>query len=98
MKIYEHIKKSKNYDLIKNQIIMQNSRSALSGAIRSCAANLIYALMEDSEKKGIYFAANSLNAGKIAEDLRFFSSFCWNHMNICFTTWRRKARNRAPPA
>ena len=73
MKIYEYIKKSKNYDLIKNQIIMQNSRSALSGAIRSCAANLIYALMEDSEKKGIYFAANSLNAGKIAEDLRFFS-------------------------
>lgn len=52
---------------------MQNSRSALSGAIRSCAANLIYALMEDSEKKGIYFAANSLNAGKIAENLRFFS-------------------------
>ena len=73
MDIYEYIKKTKNYNLLKDNLTKKSTNTALSGLIRSCAANLIYALLEDSGNKGIYIAGNSLNAAKIAEDLRFFS-------------------------
>ncbi len=73
MNIYESIKKSKNYELLKSNFFKKNASTALSGLIPSYAASLIYALISDSEKKGIYIAGNSLSAAKAAENLRFFS-------------------------
>jgi len=73
MDIYEYIKKSENYEVFKKSLSRKNVCVSLSGLIRSCSANLIYALAADTGGKEIYIAANSLNASKTAEDLRFFS-------------------------
>ena len=53
MDIYEYIKKTKNYNLLKDNLTKKSTNTALSGLIRSCAANLIYALLEDSGKEFI---------------------------------------------
>ena len=73
MDIYEYIKKTKNYNLLKDNLTKKEHEygSFRFNSFLCCKSDICS--FEDSGNKGIYIAGNSLNAAKIAEDLRFFS-------------------------
>ncbi len=73
MKIFEEVKKSKEYLLLKDALCRKNEKISLSGLVPSYAANIIRTVMSDLSQKAVYIAGNALSAAKIAEDFRFFS-------------------------
>lgn len=73
MKIFEEVKKSKEYLSLKDTLCRKNEKISLSGLVPSYAANLICTVMSDLSQKAVYIAGNALSAAKIAEDFRFFS-------------------------
>lgn len=74
MDIYKRITESGSYNDYKGSFNKKNGRFSMTGLIRACAANLIYALTSETGEKAVYVASNSLNASKTAEDIRFFSN------------------------
>ena len=72
MDIYKRITESKHYNSYKKKYNQKNARLSVTGLVRACAANMLYALASEAGDKAIYVASNSLNASKMADDLRFF--------------------------
>lgn len=73
MDTLKQIVKSEKYKTVREYFAKEDVRLGIFGVLQSYAAHLVYTLTEDTAEKSVYVAGNSLNAVKMAENLRFFS-------------------------
>lgn len=73
MEFKDFILQSENYNKIREFCKKKGSLS-INGATLSCCAAIISNIARENNQKFIYIANNSLRAGKVAEDLKFFAS------------------------